>query len=248
MNKEYLLITGASSGIGRQCAIQLSKQYNLILCARRYDKLEETKSICKNTQNHLIFPYDLSDTENLETALIDFIKINNIVITKFLHSAGTIGLQSLKLVDSDFMLNCLKINLVSAELIVKVLSSKRYNQSALDSVVFISSNISNMGAKGFSTYSASKAGLDGMMRSLAIELAPKVRINSILPGGMKTEMTKDIDANEEVSKRLESSFPLGQGKPQYIADAAEFLFSDKASWITGQQLTVDGGRTINISS
>ena len=243
----YLLITGASSGIGRQCAIQLSEKYNLILCARRQDKLEETKSLCKNSAKHLIFSYDLSDVENIESGLTEFIKTNDIIIDKFLHCAGTIGMQPLKLVNVDFIMDCLKINLVSAELIVKTLINRKLNQSALNNVVFISSNISNRGAKAFSAYSASKAGLDGMMRSLAIELAPKVRVNSVLPGGIKTEMTEEICKNEDVLARIEHNYPMGMGESKYIADTVDFLFSDKSSWINGQQITVDGGRNINIT-
>lgn len=247
MQNSFVLITGASSGIGRECAIQLSKNYNLILCARRKDKLLETKQKCENIDNHLIFPYDLSDIENVESSLINFIKENEIVIEKFLHCAGTIGMQPLKLVTADFMLNCLSINLISAELITKILINKRHNQAKLNNVVLVSSNISNMGAKAFSTYSASKAGLDGMMRSLAMELAPKVRVNSVLPGAIQTEMTKNIEQNEEVMQRFVQTYPLGMGQTKYIADAVEFLFSEKSTWITGQQITVDGGRSVNIS-
>lgn len=247
MQNSFVLITGASSGIGRQCAIQLSEKYNLILCARREEKLFETKQMCQNPDKHLIFSYDLSDVENIENALIGFLKEKEIVVEKFLHSAGTIGMQPLKLVTADFMLNCLKTNLISAELIVKTLINKRHNQSMLNNVVLISSNISNMGAKAFSVYSASKAGLDGMMRSLAMELAPKVRVNSILPGAIQTEMTKNIEQNEEVMQRFAQTYPIGMGQTKYIADAVEFLFSEKASWINGQQLTVDGGRSVNIS-
>ena len=98
-----------------------------------------------------------------------------------------------------------------------------------------------------STYGASKAALDGLMRSLAVELAPKVRVNSVLPGAVITEMTKSIFENEEVSQRMSAQYPLGIGLPNDIAEAVSFLVSDHARWITGQQLTVDGGRSINIT-
>ena len=247
MLNNYVLITGASSGIGRQCAIQLSKNYNLILCARREEKLIETQNMCENKDNHLIFQCDLSDIENIESNLINFIKNKNIVIEKFLHSAGTMGMQPLKLVTPEFMLNCLKVNLISAELIAKTLVSKKNNQRSLNSIVFISSNISNMGAKAFSVYSASKSGLDGMMRSLAMELAPSVRVNSILPGGIETEMTQTIYQDKEKVQQIEATYPLGLGNTTNIADAVDFLFSEKSSWITGQQLTIDGGRSVNIT-
>lgn len=246
--KKFLLLTGASSGIGRQCAIQLSKDYNLILCARRENKLLETKYMCENSDKHLIFPCDLSDIENIENALINFIKEKEIVIDKFLHCAGTIGMQPLKVVTADFMLKCFKINLISAQLIVKVLISKKYNNRALNNIVFISSMNSIMGDKAFSVYAASKAGLDGLMRSLAVELAPRVRINSILPGLLNSGMASRLDGDTDLINKIEKGYLLGIGKPQNIAEVAEFLLSEKSSWITGQQIVVDGGRSINASS
>lgn len=244
-NSQYILITGASSGIGRQCAIQLSNDYNLILCARREDKLEETKSLCQNNDKHLIFTCDLSDVISLEEKLVDFIKDKQITINKFVHCAGALQMQPIKTVDVETIMSEFSTNLVSSALIVKTLINKRKNQSALDNVVFISSNISNRGAKAFSIYSATKSGLDGLMRSLSVELAPKVRVNSVLPGGIPTEMTKAIYAENGNSK--EHLYPLGYGKPHYIADAVEFLLSNKSKWITGQQIVVDGGRTIDIT-
>jgi len=85
------------------------------------------------------------------------------------------------------------------------------------------------------------------MRCLAVELAPRVRVNSVLPGAVKTEMTDGIFADDEIAGRMEKEYPLGIGSPEDIADMVRFLLSENAKWITGQQLTVDGGRTINIS-
>jgi NAD(P)-dependent dehydrogenase (short-subunit alcohol dehydrogenase family) len=154
-------------------------------------------------------------------------------------------MQPIKTVDVETIMSEFSTNLVSSALIVKTLINKRKNQSALDNVVFISSNISNRGAKAFGIYSATKSGLDGLMRSLSVELAPKVRVNSVLPGGIPTEMTKAI--YEENGNSKEYLYPLGYGKPHYIADTVEFLLSNKSKWITGQQIVVDGGRTINIT-
>lgn len=245
LNREFVLITGASSGIGRQTAIQLSKDYNLILCARNMERLQETKQLCETPEEHLIFQCDLSSVENLEECLIKFIAENNITISKFVHCAGALQMQPIKTVDLTTIQSEFNTNLISAALIVKTLINKRKNQAALNNVVFISSNISNRGAKAFGVYSATKSGLDGLMRSLSIELAPKVRVNSVLPGGIQTEMTKAIFEQNGTSK--EYLYPLGYGKPHYIADAVEFLLSNKAEWITGQQIVVDGGRTIDIS-
>jgi NAD(P)-dependent dehydrogenase (short-subunit alcohol dehydrogenase family) len=105
-----------------------------------------------------------------------------------------------------------------------------------------------MGAKGMSAYGASKGAIDTLMRCLAVELAPKVRLNSILPGAIPTEMTQAIFDNEQVRKRMAETYPLGIGEALDICYMAEFLLSEKAKWITGQQFTVDGGRSINITA
>ncbi len=236
--REFLLITGASSGIGRQCAIQLSKDYNLILCARRADKLEETKSLCQNPQNHLIFDFDLTKVENIEYALNNFIINNDIVIGKYLHCAGVLTLLPAKSFDFEICKKTFNTNVFSAMEIMKVLL-KRNNKKALTNVVFVSAFYSKRGVVGNSVYAASKGALDSYMRCLAKELAPSVRINSILPGGVETEIT--MTTPEEQRSIIEKNYPLGFGQPDDIANMAEFLFSDKAKWITGQQISVDGG-------
>jgi NAD(P)-dependent dehydrogenase (short-subunit alcohol dehydrogenase family) len=85
------------------------------------------------------------------------------------------------------------------------------------------------------------------MRNLAVELAPKVRVNSVLPGGMITKMTEEILMDESFRKQSEANYPLGMGSSENIAPIVEFLLSEDASWITGQAITVDGGRTINLT-
>lgn len=247
LSNNFILVTGASSGIGRSIAIELSKNNNVIINGRDQKKLDATKSLCCSQNKLLIFPYDLSDINNLESALIKFILENDITISKFVHSAGIMEMLPVKMISAAAINSCFNINLISPLLIIKTLNHRKHNQNALENVVFISSNISNMGAKAFSIYGASKSGADGLMRNLAIELAPKVRVNSVLPGAIETEMTKDIFSNQEKIKQIEATYPLGIGKTQDIADAVEFLLSEKARWITGQQLTVDGGRSINIS-
>ncbi len=139
-----------------------------------------------------------------------------------MHCAGFMKMVPLKLVSQDLMLETFKTNVFSANTIIKLLTNKKANNSALKNVVLISSNISNRGAKAMSTYGASKAALDGLMRSLAVELAPKVRINSVLPGAVVTEMTKSIFENEEVSQRMSAQYPLGIGLPNDIAEAVSF--------------------------
>lgn len=244
---ETLFLTGATAGIGEEIAIVLSKQYNIILSGRNTEKLEALKTKCSTDNSVYILPLDLSDLEGLEKNITTFISDNNITIEKFVHCAGFMKMVPLKLVSQDLMLETFKTNVFSANTIIKLLTNKKVNNSSLNNVVLISSNISNRGAKAMSTYGSSKAALDGLMRGLAVELAPKVRLNSVLPGAVITEMTKSIFENEDVSNRMSAQYPLGIGLPNDVADAVSFLLSEESRWITGQQLTVDGGRSINIT-
>lgn len=246
-NKDYVLITGASSGIGREAAVLLSHHYNLIINGRNDERLNETLMLCENSNNHLIWLYDLGEISNIEGELSKFMMEKGIYITHFVHSAGYMKAVPLKMVSVDNMHQVFNTNIISAALIVKVLTKKKINGNFLKSVVFISSNISNFGAKAFSIYAASKSGLDGLMRCLAVELAPNVRVNSVLPGGVRTAMTEHMYQDNELIERMATSYPLGLGNTKDIASAVAFLLSEESRWITGQQLTVDGGRTINIT-
>jgi len=245
--ENFIFITGASSGIGRCLAVNLSRSSNIIIHGRNEERLEETRSLCSVDTKQLIFNFDLSKVNALESAVSSFISQNNIEISHFVHCAGFMKMTPLKMVTLELINTTFATNITSANLIVKLLINRKINNSALKSTVFVSSNISNFGAKAFSTYAASKGALDSLMRCLAVELAPNVRINSVLPGGIETEMTRSVYENKEVIDRILASYPLGAGKPEDIYEMVEFLLSERSRWITGQQFTVDGGRTINIT-
>lgn len=248
MNKEkYILVTGASSGIGSFIAKSLSKNYKVIIHGRDAEKINQVIGGCKNPTQQLAFVADLQQYEELETVLGKFITEKNIEVTGFVHCAGFMNMLPAKMTSVMVIQKTFSTNLFSAAIIVKVLLQRKVNAGVLKNVVFISSNISNFGAKAFSLYSASKAGIDGLMRSLAVELAPVVRVNSVLPGAIHTPMTTAIFQDEEKAKSMLSTYPLGEGLPEDISNMVEFLLSDKSKWITGQQFTVDGGRTIDIS-
>ena len=242
---EYTLITGASSGVGRELAIYLSKSHNMILNGRNEERLLETQMMCEG--NTLIWSYDLSKIHTLEVDFSQFMKEKEISISSFVHCAGLMKMVPIRGINAETLINTYEINVFAPTLITKILASRKMNGRNLKSVVFISSNISNRGAAAFSAYGSSKAALDGLMRNLAVELAPNVRINSVLPGGMITEMTKEIFDDEVKRAEFERNYPLGIGTPKDIAPAVKFLLSDDSRWITGQQFTVDGGRTVDIT-
>lgn len=245
--REWTLVTGASSGIGRAVAIELSKRHNLMLNGRDAARLEETKLACDPKAEICLYPFDLGNVDCLSENIATLMKDAGIKVSSFVHCAGVsrlLPVRGTKLCDLRDTFNA---NVFAPFLIVQALASRRINDDALKSVVFISSNISNRGSKAFAAYGASKSGIDGLMRCLAVELAPNVRVNSVLPGAVRTRMTEGIFANQEVVERMKSKYPLGLGHASNIADAVSFLLSEKASWITGQQLTVDGGATIDIT-
>lgn len=245
--RHFVLITGSSLGIGRSLAINLSADYHVILNGRNIERLQETKSLCSSKNDQLIFNYDLVKVDEIEKSFSEFIIKNNIEVSHFVHCAGFMKMIPLKMINLDFINTTLATNFISATLFTKVLTQKKINGSALKNIVFISSNISNFGAKAFSIYAASKGALDSFMRCLAVELAPMIRVNSVLPGAIVSPMTQNIFENKEASDRMIAAYPLGLGKPDDIYQLVSFLLSEKSSWITGQQFTVDGGRTINIT-
>ena len=244
-DKKTILITGAPSGLGREAAVELSKDYNIILNGRNYEDLMKTKELCYN--NSFVWQFDLADINNLEESLKDFINSNNLEIYGYVHCAGNMKMAPCKMISTESMITTFSVNVFSATFITKLLINKRINKDSLKSIVFISSNISNRGAKAFSVYGSSKAALNALMRTLAMELAPRIRVNSILPGAMKTKMTEDIFESPEKEQAMSKTYPLGIGRPQNIVPTIEFLLSDKSEWITGQEITIDGGRTINIT-
>ncbi len=244
---EYVLITGASSGVGRETAVRLSKNWNLILNGRDEERLQETKALCEKGKDILIWNFDLAYPEKLEKEFSDWIKEKDIQVEALVYSAGMLQMLPLRGLKLEDFQRTYSLHVYSPALLVKMLNSKRLNGQALKSVVFISSNISNRGAAAFSVYGSSKAALDGLMRNLAVELAPRVRVNSILPGGMVTRMTTAMFNSESVRDDAKTRVPLGPGTPQDIAPVVEFLLSSASGWMTGQQLTVDGGRTIDVT-
>lgn len=247
MTDDYVLITGAASGIGQKTAIQLSGEHRVILCDKNYDGLKQTFSLCNNQNFHLLWVIDLSDVRLIRKETEKFILEHDIQIGAYIHCAGLMKVMRMKDVDYESTLQIFNVNTFSAIELISTLLKKNLNKKALKNIIFISAILGKFGANGHNLYSSSKAALDGLMKSLSVELAPDIRVNSILPGAVRTPMSQYALNDPATANKLNYDYPLGVGEPDDISNLVEFLLSDKSRWITGQQIIIDGGRTTNMS-
>ncbi len=235
----YTMITGATSDIGRQiCATLEASGHQLFMTDLDEEALAEVKAGLQYPERHLILALDLSEVEHAEQTLSRYINENQIRISNAVFAAGIFAVKPLKLLNYAFVKKNFDIALFSAISITRVLSSKRINAENLTGIVFISSVSAVLGTEGYSTYSAVKAGMLGLMKSLASELAPRVRVNAVMPGGIRTRTTNFIFENQDAP---DSRYLLGEGQKTDIADMVDFLLSGKSRWVTGQEFIVDGG-------
>ena len=240
-----ILITGASSGIGRQCAIDCSRMgAKVVVVARNEDRLNETISYLHG-EGHRKYSYDLSDCDGIKD-LISMIVAENGKLGGLICAAGIEKTAPTKLLRPTDYEELFKINTLSAfEMAKHVTSIRNFNQKG--GVVFISSITSIIARKGTAAYSASKGALVSGARVMAEELSKRdIRVNCLSPGTILTPMMQDYlsQLSEEDYKKRIDGFPLGLGKTTDVSNACIFLLSDAARWITGQNIIIDGGYTI----
>ncbi|MDE6886347.1 MAG: SDR family oxidoreductase [Helicobacteraceae bacterium] len=160
----------------------------------------------------------------------------------FIHCAGAVSFFSIKQFDYKLSKEMFDINFFSACYIIKYLTSKN-NKNYLKNIIFISSISAKLGYKAMSIYSSSKASLDSLTRNLAVELSPKVRVNSISLAGIKTKKTEFL-YNDDFIEKIKQNYPLGEGNVEDVANLVEFLCKEDSRWITGQNIILDGGLSI----
>ncbi len=243
LENKIILITGASSGIGRSCSVECSKSGAcLILIARNEEELQKTVAmLAENTKVETIIA-DIAQCENLEELIAEKVSVLG-KISGFIHCAGVEKTLPLKKHTPQLYHDIFAVNVIAGFEIAKVLSLKKY-KTETSSFVFISSVAGMVGEIGKAAYSSSKGAVISGARSLAMELSrSNVRVNSISPAMVNTPILEKMFENigEEAAEEILKKHPLGIGKPEDVANACIFLLSDAARWITGSNLVVDGG-------
>ena len=232
-----ILVTGASSGIGRGIAIACSKMgATVIINGRNEQKLAETMTEMQGEEN-LSLAADLSDSNSLTGMVSKLPKLDGIV-----HCAGIgqrVLCKQLQEADLDTMMD---VNFKAPVMLqTEILKQKKINKGA--SIVFIASIASDSPSIGNAVYSASKGAIISYANCLALELAPRlIRVNCILPAMIWTDLILKGGITEEELKEDEKKYPLKRyGKPEDIANLSIYLLSNAAAWMTGSSIKITGG-------
>lgn len=238
-----ILVTGASSGIGRGVAVACAKMgAKVVLSGRNEQRLQETFALLEG-EGHLMLSGDLNSEETRKKTVDKMPTLNGVV-----YCAGILQIQMAKFMDLLSLEGIFQTNVFSPLMLNSLLLKKKKIQKDA-SIIFISSISgvfrSQIGEGG---YGATKAALTGYVKSLALELsALGIRVNTIHPGIVETpilEVSNNTFGKEELES-LRQKYPLKRfGKPEDIAHCAVYLLSDASSWMTGSNILIDGGYTL----
>jgi NAD(P)-dependent dehydrogenase (short-subunit alcohol dehydrogenase family) len=237
LEEKTILVTGASSGIGRAIAIVCSRMGATIVAnGRNVQRLEATIADLKG-DGHQMIAANLTLLDEVKRVATQTPKLDGIV-----HCAGIGHRQPTKLLTEQEVERVMKVNFMSAvSLQTELMTAKKINKAA--SIVFVASAASHMPAYGNAAYSASKAAIVGYAKCLALELAPRgIRVNCICPAMVWTDLIMQEGVGKEELEQAQQKYPLKRyGQPEDIANLAIYLLSDASQWMTNSCIDITGG-------
>lgn len=238
-----ILITGASAGIGRACAIECSRSGARVhLVGRNQAEVRKTHDALEG-QGHSSHIFDLHDFDGYQ-GLVDQVVTEHGKLNGFVHAAGIqymLPFQSTKVPEYQ---DSFDINTIAAFELSRIVMQKKNNQGPNLKLVFMASVMSLVGDVAISSYCASKTALVGGARCMAVELSSKgIQVNCISPGSIEDTELANLRSllSEDDFATYRARYPLGLGKTLDVAALCVYLLSSKASWITGQNFVIDGG-------
>lgn len=232
-----IIVTGASSGIGRSTAIALSQQgAEVVIIGRREDELLKTFHNLSGNK-HVMIVADLTDYNSYNDIFNQATQVGK--LDGFVHCAGLAKPVPAKMLSEKLIKETFDINFVSFMELVKHFIKKKNSEKG--SIVVVSSQLAYSPHKCMSIYAASKGAVDSAVKSLAYELLDKnYRVNSVVPGPVETPMA--MQSTQVYEANIQEGISLGMAQPVDIANAIMFLLSDVSRYVTGRSYFVDGGR------
>jgi len=238
----HTLITGATSGIGRALALALAPDGPLLIHGRDAPRATETAEACPGPHLHRVWLADLEAPAGAAATLSDGPLAEGLRVRTLIYCAGRAPVGPFRQADSGEVARTFATNVLSLLALLQVLGPGGHNGDTLTQVLVLSSAAGRRGSRGSALYASTKGALDALVPSLAVEWAPAVRVNGILPGIVPTPMSR-ATLDGEAFAGTPGHYPLGVGRVEDVVAMARFLLSEEARWITGALYGVDGGHT-----
>lgn len=241
LDGKTILVTGASSGIGRAVAVECAKEgAGLVITGRNEERLQETYKNLYGAGHKLIVS-DLTDEQGIERILEFTPELDGVV-----HVAGILNYAPFQFITKEKLDEAFSVNFFAPAMLSQKLVKKRMIKRGA-SIVFISS-VNGVYCSFVATgiYASTKGAINGLVKGMALDLAERhIRVNSVCPGMIETGLMKEGEVTEDQIAEDKKRYPLRRyGKPEEVAYAVIYLLSDASGWVTGTSLLIDGGYTL----